>query len=1141
MSESLPLVAVITRTANRPAFLERAMQSVLAQSLPDWVHVVVNDGGDPAPVDLLASAYRQAYRGRLIVIHHPASRGMQAASNAGLHASSSSFVTIHDDDDSWHPDFLTATTRFLLELGPDDNCQGVVTQTLQILEEVSPSGDFIELERRPYHPFAFVNLEEMSRRNLYAPIAFLYRRKVHEEVGDFRQEFDVLGDHDFNLRFLLRYDIGVLKERLAHYHWRHGSHGNTVTRARNTHRVMLNRLKNAYARQASMGGAVIDLSRIEFPGPDGAEPAPLRFRDRSRPEVRPMPELEFYGSGDVLSLDIFDTVLCRRFLRPTDVFQWLEREAVYRLQLPARPYALARRLAERLARQRAGSDTSEVGLEAIYEVLAELCDLDAAVCDSLLNLEVELENATLFADPRWLKIYRRLRSEGRRVLFISDMYHRSATLRGWLESRGFEDPEVYVSWEQEASKHLGTLQVRVQQQLGLEPGAILHMGDNRHSDYFQSLRAGWRALHWTVEHNRQPWFTEVPQHAHVPGDLLSSRIMGELERSGILSPDDDPDLLVQLGREVAGPLYLIYMRWVLLQAQQDGVRRLILLGRDGYYWEKTLQLLPPEEWAGLEFVYLPSSRKVLNFASFQTVDDIALEFLLTPNPSLRVRDFLDRTCLDSQQHLEAIAQAGFSDPDQVLTNESGGRFLDPQDRQRLVFLFSLLKPHLERLFAEDRRGVLESLERAGWDPADSALVDIGWTGSSVRPMQRLFGSAEVRVRAFFFGSWQEAEPVARQARLSSFFVHLGQPFDRFQLLRESVNLLESLHAAPHPPLIAFETRDGKPVARHAPALLGGFNADQQARIWRGAEGFLKEIVAGGLPPAGPADGLCYADLILQRFLREPYLEEVQTWGALQHSDGFGIEVYKPLMDPASAQLEGEPLLQAYHASSWKRGFLTTLTPEKRQFVIERVFPKVPRTLEELRAAYDFKCRQTDEFWSEKERYKWESGHFRKEVDRLSEVIAGMGKEAAEREQEAERSQEEARHTMQHLRKEIEQQQHLIQLREDQAGALREHIHTLQLELKQEADDLAELRRQRKDIENTLQGQREARRTVEQNLKASEQERQVVLQELQETRQQLLLSQERLRRLQAILKDRPALLRVFLTGRVVGLDADTSQR
>ena len=39
-------VAIITRTKDRPFLLPRAIDSVLKQTQGDWIHVIVNDGGD---------------------------------------------------------------------------------------------------------------------------------------------------------------------------------------------------------------------------------------------------------------------------------------------------------------------------------------------------------------------------------------------------------------------------------------------------------------------------------------------------------------------------------------------------------------------------------------------------------------------------------------------------------------------------------------------------------------------------------------------------------------------------------------------------------------------------------------------------------------------------------------------------------------------------------------------------------------------------------------------------------------------------------------------------------------------------------------------------------------------------------------
>ena len=44
-------IAIITRTKNRPLLLRRAINSVLKQTLKDWIMVIVNDGGSKEEVE----------------------------------------------------------------------------------------------------------------------------------------------------------------------------------------------------------------------------------------------------------------------------------------------------------------------------------------------------------------------------------------------------------------------------------------------------------------------------------------------------------------------------------------------------------------------------------------------------------------------------------------------------------------------------------------------------------------------------------------------------------------------------------------------------------------------------------------------------------------------------------------------------------------------------------------------------------------------------------------------------------------------------------------------------------------------------------------------------------------------------------
>mgnify|MGYP001032879207 CR=1 FL=1 len=213
-----PLVAIITRTKNRPVLLKRAAESVAAQSYRNYLWVVVNDGGDRADVEEVIQAC--GVDPRLVrLVSNAESLGMEAASNAGINAVDSDMIVIHDDDDSWAPDFLSKTVGYLVSPA-GQRYGGVITKSVYVSEEIL--GDEVVIHnQRPYQDWVRnVEFAEMACGNFFPPIAFLFRRAIYDMVAGYNESLPVLGDWCFNLEFLLHADIGMVHEPLAYYHHR---------------------------------------------------------------------------------------------------------------------------------------------------------------------------------------------------------------------------------------------------------------------------------------------------------------------------------------------------------------------------------------------------------------------------------------------------------------------------------------------------------------------------------------------------------------------------------------------------------------------------------------------------------------------------------------------------------------------------------------------------------------------------------------------------------------------------------------------------------------------------------------------------------------------------------------------------------
>jgi glycosyltransferase involved in cell wall biosynthesis len=245
-------VAIITRSKDRLPLLKRALHSVQVQTFTDWVQVIVNDGGDPEAIEALLETLDPAQREKTTVLHNEQSLGMQAAANEGIEASESTYLCIHDDDDEWEPTYLESVIRFLDDAGADSRYQGVITHAVEITECMESDGTFVELKRRPYIPLEEISLFRVGYENPFPPIAFCFRRSAWVALGGYDPRWDVIGDLDFNVRFLRRYEIGVIDEPLALYRIREDSSdllGNSVLQKKDLHKRLFKEFKNEALRR----------------------------------------------------------------------------------------------------------------------------------------------------------------------------------------------------------------------------------------------------------------------------------------------------------------------------------------------------------------------------------------------------------------------------------------------------------------------------------------------------------------------------------------------------------------------------------------------------------------------------------------------------------------------------------------------------------------------------------------------------------------------------------------------------------------------------------------------------------------------------------------------------------------------------
>ncbi|WP_186329347.1 glycosyltransferase family 2 protein [Agrococcus jejuensis] len=258
--------SVIVRTRNRPLLLERALASIAGQTMRELQVVVVNDGGDVAPVEALLDAVRDRL-GDLRVVHHETSVGRPQAMLAGMALADAPAFVFHDDDDSWEPEFLERTLEHL-DAHPDE--VGVATRCTVVWEEVV-DGAVHELRREVLSDgMTRVGFIATLTQNSTPPICLVLRRAAYDDAGGYDPTLTALADWELLLRVLRLGRIGLVDgPPLALWHRREGQQGdagNSVHAEEHVHDRFNETIRDDYLRrslvdEAALGSALFETAQ----------------------------------------------------------------------------------------------------------------------------------------------------------------------------------------------------------------------------------------------------------------------------------------------------------------------------------------------------------------------------------------------------------------------------------------------------------------------------------------------------------------------------------------------------------------------------------------------------------------------------------------------------------------------------------------------------------------------------------------------------------------------------------------------------------------------------------------------------------------------------------------------------------------
>ncbi len=290
--------------------------------------------------------------------------------------------------------------------------------------------------------------------------------------------------------------------------------------------------------------------------------------------------VERLSGYDIISFDIFDTLIFRPFSEPTDLFFFLGE----RLLRP--DFKGLRREVEGRARYACykANGHYEVTLQEIWEEMERQTGWPV---EPGMQAEIELEKQFCYANPFMREVYRELQKRGKKIVIVSDMYLPGKVLEDILTASGYTGFEkLYVSCEHKKSKSEGDLFDVVRREF---QGAAVHVGDNPYSDVTMAKKHGFAVCPYPNVNEAGNRYRAFDMSAMVGGAYRG------LVNNHLYCGTAGYSMEYEYGFVYGGLFVTGYCAFIHEYCKQNGVDKVLFLSRDGDILKKAYDVLFPED------------------------------------------------------------------------------------------------------------------------------------------------------------------------------------------------------------------------------------------------------------------------------------------------------------------------------------------------------------------------------------------------------------------------------------------------------------------------------------------------------------------------------------------------------------------
>lgn len=350
---------------------------------------------------------------------------------------------------------------------------------------------------------------------------------------------------------------------------------------------------------------------------------------------------------EVVSFDLFDTLILRPFWTPDDLFNFVA-DKIENIVTEPDTFTAMRKEAEdkcRLFTRMMNSKAEDITLRDIYNFFSKLFGFTEREVCMMMNAEIEAELNFCYPRRAGITLFELAKAAGKRVVLTSDIYMEKPLIEKILEKCGISGyDKLYLSSEYKKLKMSGELFNIVKCEEGKPSKTFLHIGDNWKSDIEAAEKEGMKALFFpkaveTYTNNISNVYTgdafkEIYLGAHENYDSrcvmeqLPLRCLYACVANGFF---DNPFRSFHSGSYYNADAYYIgystlgmhilgLAKFIGDAALRCGYKKIVFLARDGYVVKKVFDMLYSDR--GICSSYLETNRKILLPFAIKTKQDL---------------------------------------------------------------------------------------------------------------------------------------------------------------------------------------------------------------------------------------------------------------------------------------------------------------------------------------------------------------------------------------------------------------------------------------------------------------------------------------------------------------------------------------